>query len=219
MTHLDVEIQQLRESMKELMALTLSQITKARTTFLKLDKDLGREIIFYERRINSLELKIDRDCENILALLNPVAIDLRFVLACMKINSSLERIADNAEGLATYVSTINNPFDEELISKIGLAEMFDVAESMLTDVIRAFENEDSTIAHGVFKKDEKLNELNMKAALVTEEFIKAHLDKTYESLFVLTAIRKMERVGDIAKNIAEEIIFYIEAKVLKHKKD
>ena len=202
-----------------MMALTLSQINKARKTFLSLDKDLGREIIFYERRINSLELKIDRDCENILALLNPVAIDLRFVLACMKINSSLERIADNAEGLATYINSINNPFDPELIEKIGLAEMFDVAESMLWDVIKAFETEDSIIAHGVFKKDERLNELNMKAAIVTEEFIKAHLDKTYESLFVLTAIRKMERVGDIAKNIAEEIIFYIEAKVLKHKKD
>ncbi|GDX52450.1 phosphate transport system regulatory protein PhoU [Bacteroidota bacterium] len=219
MTHLDVEIQQLRDSMKEMMALTLSQISKARKTFLTLDKDLGREIVFYERRINSIELKIDRDCENILALLNPVAIDLRFVLACMKINTSLERIADTAEGLGNYVSEIKTPFDAELIAKIGLVEMFDVAESMLADVFKAFEMEDSSIAHGVFKKDEKLNELNIKAALVTEEFIKAHLDKTYESLFVLSAIRKMERVGDIAKNIAEEIIFYIEAKVLKHKKD
>ncbi len=219
MTHLDVEIQQLRDSMKEMMELTVSQIQKARKTFLTLDKDLAREIVFYERRMNSLELKIDRDCENILALLNPVAIDLRFVLACMKINTSLERIADTAEGLARYVSEIKNPFDAELLKKIGLEEMFDVAESMLNDVIKAFETENSSVAHGVFEQDEKLNALNMNAALVTEEFIKAHLDKTYESLFVLSAVRKMERVGDIAKNIAEEIIFYIEAKVLKHKKD
>lgn len=154
-----------------------------------------------------------------MALLNPVAIDLRFVLACMKINSSLERIADNAEGLARYVNEIKQPFDDELIKKIGLVEMFSAAEQMLADVCAAFETENAALAHAVFQKDERLNELNSKAATVTEEFIKTHLDKTYESLFVLSAIRKMERVGDIAKNIAEEIIFYIEAKVLKHKKD
>lgn len=219
MTHLDVEIQQLRESMKEMMALTLGQLNKVQKAFLTLDKDMAREIVFYERRINSLELKIDRDCENILALLNPVAIDLRFVLASMKINSSLERIADNAEGLANYVNEIKNPFSAELINNIGLIEMFDVAEQMLGDVCKAFETENTAVAHGVFQKDEKLNQLNMKAALVTEEFIKSHLEQTHESLFVLSAVRKLERVGDIAKNIAEEIIFYIEAKVLKHKKD
>lgn len=219
MTHLDVEVQRLRDDMKEMMALTQSQLNRARKSFLQLDKDLAREIIFYERRMNSLELKIDRDCENILALLSPVAVDLRFVLACMKINSSLERMADNAEGLARYVNEIKNPFDEGLLRNIGLMQMFDVAEQMLADVCNAFENENTAVAHGVFQKDEILNELNVKAALVTEEFIKSHLDKTYESLFVLSAVRKLERVGDLAKNIAEEIIFYIEAKVLKHKKD
>ena len=219
MTHLDVEIRRLREDMKEMMTLTLGQMNKIQKAFLTLDKDLAREIVFYERRINSLELKIDRDCENILALLNPVAIDLRFVLACMKINSSLERIADNAEGLANYIYEIRNPFSSELIKNIGLIEMFDVAEKMLTDVCRSFETENSSLAHSVFKLDEKLNELNRHAALVTEEFIKANLEHTHESLFVLSAVRKLERVGDIAKNIAEEIIFYIEAKVLKHKKD
>ncbi len=219
MTHLDIEIRQLREDIKEMMTLTLGQINKVKKAFLTLDRDLAREIVFYERRINSLELKIDRDCENILALLSPVAIDLRFVLASLKINSSLERIADNAEGLANYVNEVKNPFSEELIKNIGLIEMFNVAEQMLSDVCVAFDTEDTTVAHSVFHKDEKLNQLNMKAALALEKFIKSHLDQTYESLFVLSAARKLERVGDIAKNIAEEIIFYIEAKVLKHKKD
>lgn len=217
MTHLDVEIRRLREDMKEMMALTLAQMNRIQKAFLTLDKDLAREIVFYERRINSLELKIDRDSENILALLNPVAIDLRFVLACMKINSSLERIADNAEGLANYIYEIKQPFSQELIKNIGLIDMFNVAEQMLADVCRSFETEDSSLAHSIFKQDEKLNELNKRAALVTEEFIKANLERTHESLFVLSAVRKLERVGDIAKNIAEEIIFYIEAKVLKHK--
>ena len=219
MTHLDVEVHRLRNDMKEMMALTQSQLNRARNSFLQLDKDIAREIIFYERRMNSIELKIDRDCENILALLSPVAVDLRFVLACMKINASLERIADNAEALARYVNEIKNPFDTDLLNKIGLIKMFDVAEHMLADVCIAFETEDTPVAHGVFQKDESLNELNVKAAAVTEEFIKSNLEKTYESLFVLSAVRKLERVGDLTKNIAEEIIFYIEAKVLKHKKD
>src|SRR5271156_1429261 len=100
MTHLDAEVKRLKDDLKEMMLLTSSQIKKAHEAMFNYDKDLSREIIFYERRINSLELKIDRDCENILALLNPVAIDLRFVLATLKINSSLERTADNADSLA-----------------------------------------------------------------------------------------------------------------------
>jgi phosphate transport system protein len=217
MTHLDVEVQRLREDVLEMMSLALSQITKGKEAFFNLDKDLAREIIFYERRVNSFELKIDRDCENILALLNPVAIDLRFVLASLKINSSLERIADTAESFARYASELNKKFDPEFLKNIRLMEMFDVAESMLRDVYVAFEKEDTSIARNVFKKDELLDEINGKASQVTEQFIKSHSEQTYESLFALSAVHKMERVGDVAKNIAEEIIFYIEAKVLKHK--
>ena len=217
MTHLDIEVQRLRDDMMEMMNLALTQISKSKEAFFNLDKDLAREIVFYERRVNSFELKIDRDCENILALLTPVAIDLRFVLAALKINSSLERIADTAESLARYASELNKKFNPELIANIRLREMFEAAESMLQDVHTAFDKEDSHIARNVFKKDELLDDINIKAAQVTEEFIKGHIDQTYESLFVLSAVRKMERVGDLAKNIAEEIIFYIEAKVLKHK--
>jgi len=216
MTHLEAEINELKASLKEMTSLTAGQIQKARDAFFNLDKELAREIIFYERRINSLELKIDRDCENILALLSPVAIDLRFVLATLKINSSLERIADNAESMSRYVLEMKEPFDAQLLKQIKLAEMFDTAVSMIGDIEQALDNEDSTLARKVLLKDDLLDEINAVAPHTAEVFIKGNIDKTYQTLFILSVVRKLERVGDVCQNMAEEIIFYLEAKVVKH---
>ncbi|MBL8103852.1 MAG: phosphate transport system regulatory protein PhoU, partial [Anaerolineales bacterium] len=98
MTHLDTELKALKEDMHEMFRLVLSQLEKSKTALISLDKDLAREVIVNEKRVNSFELKLDRDCENIIALFNPVAVDLRFVLASLKINSNLERIGDIADG-------------------------------------------------------------------------------------------------------------------------
>ncbi|HZG01527.1 MAG TPA: phosphate signaling complex protein PhoU [Chitinophagales bacterium] len=216
MTHLDTEITQLKTDLREMMGLTVGQLEKARDAMLRNDKELAREVMFYERRVNSLELKIDRDCENILALLAPVAIDLRLVLATLKINSSLERIADNAESMARYVSTAAEPFDAELLESIQMRPMFDTAVSMLSDIRDALDAEDSRIARGVLSKDDLLDSINLAAPHTIEAFIRKNIDKTYQSLFVLSAVRKLERVGDVCQNMAEEIIFYLEAKVVKH---
>jgi phosphate transport system protein len=218
MSHIDIETGRLRETLKELMMLTTQQIRKSQDVVFNFDKELAREIIFYEKHINSLELKIDRDCENILALLNPVAVDLRFILATLKINPSLERIADNAESMVRYVLEMKEPYDSELMRQIKLREMFDIALSMLSDVYTAFTTEDTRIARNVLLKDDLLDEINMVAAHTAEAFIKKNSALTYQSLFVLSNVRKLERVGDQTKNIAEEIIFYLEARVLKHSK-
>ncbi|MBU6204462.1 MAG: phosphate signaling complex protein PhoU [Bacteroidetes bacterium] len=218
MSHIDIETGRLRETLKELMMLTTQQIRKSQDVVFNFDKELAREVIFYEKHINSLELKIDRDCENILALLNPVAVDLRFILATLKINPSLERIADNAESMVRYVLEMKEPYDSELMRQIKLREMFDIALSMLSDVYTAFTTEDTRIARNVLLKDDLLDEINMVAAHTAEAFIKKNSALTYQSLFVLSNVRKLERVGDQTKNIAEEIIFYLEARVLKHSK-
>jgi len=171
---------------------------------------------FNEKRVNALELKIDKDCENIFALFNPLAIDLRFVLAVLKINSNLERIGDIADGISRYVVETPAPFDPELLKVTRIEEMYSMAIEMLADVQKAFEHESSAVARGVFKKDDLLDELNNAANSVVEEFIKKHPDKISQALHIISTIRKLERTGDQTKNIAEEIIFYIEAKVLKH---
>ncbi|MFM7900877.1 MAG: phosphate signaling complex PhoU family protein, partial [Bacteroidota bacterium] len=107
MTHLDIELKNLKADMNEMFDLVGSQMAKALKSLRDFDKDLAREVRVNEKRVNAFELKLDRDCENVIALFTPVAIDLRFVLACLKINSNLERIGDIAEGIAQFVLNIN----------------------------------------------------------------------------------------------------------------
>ncbi len=218
MTHLDIELKKLRLDMFEMFGLVYAQLVKARNSLVSFDKDLAREVRVNEKRVNSFELKLDRDCENIIALFNPVAVDLRFVLACLKINSNLERIGDIAEGIAQFVLSIKNAPDQELLQRTRVIEMFDTANSIVADVMTSFENEDTSLARNVFMKDELLDEINAEANAAVAEFIKEHNEKINQSLYMLSTIRKLERVGDQSKNIAEEIIFFIEAAVLKHKK-
>lgn len=218
MTHLDTELKALKDDMHEMFRLVLSQLEKSKTALISLDKDLAREVIVNEKRVNSFELKLDRDCENIIALFNPVAVDLRFVLASLKINSNLERIGDIADGIAKFALSIKLMPEKELLEKTRLVEMFDVSLEMMRDVMLAYENEDTKLARSVFKMDDILDEINLNASQAVAEFIKTHQDRINQSLYALSTIRKLERVGDQCKNIAEEIIFYIEAKVLKHSK-
>ncbi len=217
MTHLDSELRSLKSDLLEMFNLVLNQMGKSKDALVRLDKDLAREIMVNEKRVNGFELKIDRDCENIIALFTPVAVDLRFVLACLKINSNLERVGDIADGVARFVLDIKLEPERKLIDATRLMEMFDVCDVILTDVMNAFDKEDTQLARSVFKKDEILDQININANAAVADFIRNTPDRINQSLYILSTIRKLERVGDQCKNIAEEIIFYIEAKVLKHK--
>lgn len=217
MTHLDVELKNLKSDMLEMFGLVLTQLEKSKEALVSLDKDLAREILVNEKRVNGYELKVDRDCENIIALFNPVAIDLRFVLACMKTNSNLERIGDIAEGIAQFVLKFKLEPEKKLLEESRLLEMFDVSIDILRICMSAYETEDTKLARSVFKMDEILDEININANESVAEFIRNNMNRINQSLYTLSTIRKLERVGDQCKNIAEEIIFCIEAKVLKHK--
>ncbi len=216
MTHLDVELKRLKDESVELFELVISQLRKGRIALLDFDKDLAREVNFNEKRVNALELKIDKDCENIFALFNPVAIDLRFVLAVLKINSNLERIGDIADGIARYVIEADAPFHADLLKVTRLDEMYTLAIEMLEDVRKCFYEEDTRLARGVFKKDDVLDDINGSANRVVEALIRKEAEHIAPALHIISTIRKLERTGDQVKNIAEEIIFYLEAKVLKH---
>ena len=216
MSHLDTEIHLLREQLIEMQRIVRSQLSKCRTALLSFDTDLAREVLYNEKRVNALELKIDRDCENILALFNPVAVDLRFVLAALKINTNLERIGDNAEGIARYVLDVDTPFDAEMLKEYRMEEMYETAVAMMDDSLDAFIKENTSLARKVFIKDDTLDEINKAATQLTLKKISAGDAHPLHYLNTLSIIRKLERVGDQTKNIAEEIIFYIEAKVLKH---
>ncbi len=217
MAQIENELQLLKREAVNMWTLVNSQLSKAQLAFLHFDKDLAREVVLKEKRVNGSELKIDRDCENIFALFCPVAIDLRFVLAVLKINSNLERIGDIAEGIARYIIDAEAPFTRELLENTRILPMYEEAVKMLEDTQTAFENEDTTLARSVFKRDDLLDAVNKNVNKVLEGHLKGQPEDAAQALWILSIIRKLERVGDQSKNIAEEIIFYMEAKVLKHK--
>ncbi|MCS6917453.1 MAG: phosphate signaling complex protein PhoU [Chitinophagales bacterium] len=219
MTHLDSELNRLKAEIEEMGRLVQHQLRKSVQAFVDMRKDLAREVLFQERRINATELKIDRDCENIMALFNPVAIDLRLVFAAFKINSHLERMGDHSKGIASYALDLRQPLPEKLLSQLDLFSAIDQLENMIESNIMAFRDGDSAKARKIFQSDAQLDSWNRKAMQSVIDFFPEHPDLVPELLNVASAVRKLERIGDLNKNIAEEIIFYVEAHVLKHEKE
>ncbi len=216
MPQIEVELQNLKSEIVLMWKLVSDQMKKSMECLAKMDKDLAEEVLRAEKKVNSAELRIDRDCENIFALFNPVAIDLRLVMALLKINSSLERVGDIAASIAKFVKK-SDGFDYlSLITSTHALEMFEEASDLLDDVLHSFESENSQLAEGVFRRDKTLNDLKKDARAVVIAQIKKDPENVEHCLSVLSIIRKLERAGDQSKTIAEEIIFFIDAKVLKH---
>lgn len=216
MAKIEGELKQLKEEVLTMFDLVHSQLEKGLSALLNFDKDLAREVIMVERRVNSAELKIDRDCEDIFAIYCPVAVDLRMLLAVLKINTNLERMGDIAEAIAKMIIDTHEEFKKDLLDSTKIIEMFSEAIQIVEQIKISFENEDSATARGVFKRDEFLDAINRKANQLIINYLKDHPADIDQALNVLSIIRRLERVGDQAENIAEEIIFYLEAKVIRH---
>ena len=201
-----------------MLSMVRNQMAKCKEAIEKKDVSLAEEVIDDEKKINIQELAIDRDCENILALYTPVATDLRLVLATLKITNDLERIGDSAKSLAKFLTRDLNKDEYKWLADFNIVFMLDILISMLKEMGNALRKQDTKSAIKTLKKDESLNGYNKKALKTTAELIKAHPDeaKTILTLFLLT--RNLERSGDLTKNIAEEIVFHIEARVVKHKR-
>lgn len=219
MAHINTEIDQLKDNMLEMMFLVKTQLQKSQKALLEFDEELAHDVTRNEKRVDAFELSIDRDCEDILALFNPVAVDLRFVISCLKINSDLERLGDHANSIAKFILDFGAPIEDEYFDKLSVDDMYSTSVKMLTSIFNAFIKEDTALARKVFGYDQRLNEINKKASSITAEMIKAKPDDINKYLYLFTIIRKLERVGDLTKNVAEDLIFFIEAKVLKHQKE
>lgn len=216
MSQIDTPVHRIKVELDEMFEIVGLQLHKTKDAMQKFDKDLARDVIQREKRVNSQELQIDRSAENFIALFNPVAIDLRFVLAVLKINSNLERIGDIAEGISKYIIQANSGLEKKLLEESNIMPMYDAAINMLYDVKESFEKEDTALSRKVFKTDEYLDHINIEAINILANMIKEDPSLAEDALYAISIIRKLERIGDQVKNIAEEIIFYIEAKVLKH---
>jgi len=218
MTQLKSELEYVKEILVEMMELVQSQLEKSKEAFLNHDVELAEEIIHNELRINAYDINIGRDCGSILALYSPVATDLRFVLAVLEIASSMERIGDHSENIAEYVINSEKSIREDLLKENELDKMFDLALAMVHDVIEGFISEDHKIARKIFKQDKELNRINRNSSTIISAQVLKEPEIIRQALYLFSTIAKLERVGDLSKNIAEEIIFYLDAKILKHKK-
>ena len=216
MTHLEVALQQLKDEMTGMANLVTSQIEKSLKALEQEDIDMAQEVIFNEKRVNAYELSIDKSCENILALLNPFALDMRFVFSTLKINTDFERIGDNAEGIAQYLLLAGKSFDKQLLKNCRFFEMAETVNNMLRSITTAYADGSTKLARSIFKQDIILDEINQAATDTIATYIQNNQGNIHQALYLLTVIRKLERVGDHITNIAEEIIFHLEAKVLKH---
>ena len=188
---IESELVSLKKEVNEMWTLVYNQLDRAGEAVLTFNRDQAQQVIVREKRVNAFELKIDSDVEDTIALYNPVAIDLRFVLAMFKINSDLERLGDFAEGIARFVvRSEETVLDSELLHSLRIE---------------------------VFSKDNLLDEINAAAPAVLTKYLETHPDNFLTCLELGTVIRKLERAGDHITNIAEEIVFFIDAKVLKHR--
>ncbi|MEG2071534.1 MAG: PhoU domain-containing protein, partial [Bacteroidales bacterium] len=181
-----------RNDLLEMWNLVISQMTKAQQAFLNTDKELAREIGYFEKKVDVFELKIDKDCELYIALNNPVAIDLRFVLSILKINTALERLGDFAKGISRRV--IDYPVDKpnsDLMKIMQVDTMFENAICMMVKAKEAFEKEDAKLATCIFVKDDILDEINRNADHVVLQTIQKNPELSYEAISMLSIIRKL----------------------------
>lgn len=218
MNLLETELGELKSNLLEMTQLVRSQLEKTDVAFFTFDKDLAKEVLKNEKRVNACELQIDAKSEHLLALFSPVAIDLRFVVAALKMVSNLERIGDNAKGISQYITKFEMPFDQKLVEELRFKEMTETALEMLSILSESFETDNTKLARSLFTKDEILDEINVTANTVMANYLMVEKspEKIMQAIYMMSIIRKMERIGDYVTNIAEEIIFYVKAKVLKH---
>jgi phosphate transport system protein len=218
MNQLEKELQRITNKVSEMWALVEYQVVNGKEALVKTDAELAKKVIKRGKKVNDYDIKIDRMIENFFALYNPVAVDLRWALAILKINANLERIGDSAESVALMIREIKSPLEADLMEVSRLVEMYDGAIAMLNEVHLAFHEKDTERARGLIRQDQLLNKIHRQTDKVLIDYIKEHPDRVAQCLKVSGIIRKLERIGDQVTNIAEEIVFYVDAKVVKHKK-
>lgn len=210
----------IKDEVSQMWQLVLSQIEKVKQAYLSSDAELAREVVSREKRVNTFELKIDSDCENYIALYSPVAVDLRLMLSLIKISGTLERIADFADGIARHV--IEGGADEvpaEIKKELQIEVMFDTVLSMLSDSYVALESENTKLSGKILGKDALVDDIYHASIDILAGYAAKDPSMAKAMMHTLLVMRKLERMGDHCSNIVEEIVFYIDAKILKHNKN
>lgn len=213
--HFHQELETLKLSIVRMATLVEEGIADALKAFLERSPETARRVLEREQKINSCELANDQAIVDLLALQQPVASDLRFILAALKINNDLERIGDHAVNVAE--SAISYAGRPPLDVKTEIPRMTQLAVQMLREAIDGFIHNTPADARGVLAKDDLMDSLNRKTINDLVAVIRARPEAVDQALEIVRVSRNLERVADLATNIAEEVVFIAEAHVVKHR--
>ena len=215
--YFDKELEGLKQNLLRMATLAVDAVRKSLASVINRDSDLAREVITEDVHLNKMELDIEEQAFRLLALRQPVATDLRLITATMRMATSLERIGDQGVNIAERALELNSRPPLEL--PIDLKTMADLAMGMVRTSIDAFVQQDPKLAVQVCQRDAEVD-------LLDDEYTQQILDAMISEYRWVTRlhhfiiiVRNLERIADLATNIAEDIVFIIEGRVIKHRCD
>jgi len=216
-THFQQQLEELKQSLLKMAALVEGMLHDAIQSLVNRDSDLGKKVMAREDEINAMENSIDELCLKLLALQQPMAIDLRFITSAMKIVSDLERIGDQAVNIVERVLSLNQ--DPQLKPYIDIPRVAEIVESMVKDVLDAFVNRQVELARSVCKRDDWVDQLNDQIFRELLTYMMQDPKTITRAVHLMIVSRCLERIADHATNIAEDVIFMVDALVIKHHAD
>jgi phosphate transport system protein len=209
------EIDNLKKLILGLGTIVEEQINKAMIALQRRDAQLAEEVINKDREIDLLEIDIEEECLKILALYQPVAQELRFVISVLKMNNDLERIGDLAEGIAKRAKYLSKKPPIELLSEfIPIAEK---VKSMLKKSLDALVNSNADLAREVIASDNEVDKLTKQLQKKTIVEIQKEPGRAKDYFSIRSIIKNLERIADSATNVAEDIVYLCSGEIIRHK--
>lgn len=208
------ELEHLKDMLLKMASLVEAAIRDSVKSLVDRDSMLAAQVIGNDNEINRYDVTIDEECIRLLALKQPMGKDLRFITTAMKITTDLERIADNAVNIAERAVELN--MQPILKPYIDIPRMSRIAQGMVLDTINAFVDENTVLAKDVIMRDDEVDDLN-KAVCEELMEIMTNDPSTITRVVKVTYISKyLERIGDHATNIAEDVIYMVKGKIIRH---
>ena len=212
--HLERDIQHIHRRLMNLFAIVEKMIDNAVRALCEKRVELAKEVIDTDKQVNSTEVEIEEECLKILALHQPFASDLRRITTVLKINDELERMADLACNIAERAECMHKhsffPIPEQL------PEMVSQATRMIQMALDSFVNSDAELAKQVILVDEQVDRYNREIIEELRELMKQDPNLVEPSLHCFSASRHIERVADLAENIAEDVIYLVDGDIVRH---
>lgn len=212
---LDEHLEKLKTRVIKMCSLVDEQFQLAIKSFEDENIELAQSVIDRDRKVNKYDVKIDKICQKIFALAQPVAMDLRYIMSSLTINSNLERIGDIAVNIAENVVLIQKK--PEFFHDTKLEEMFNLTKRMLKNSIDAFIGGNPELAKEVILTDDVVDRLNAENHQILKSIMKQSPENIEAAVALLVISRELERLADHATNIAEDVFFIVEAQMIKHK--